>query len=34
MIWKKNLTDYLFERRGFYSNPKTEKLISEINGTK
>lgn len=24
---------YLFERRGFYSNPKTEKLISEINGT-
>jgi hypothetical protein len=24
---------YLFERRGFYSNPKTEKLIQEINGT-
>ena len=28
-----NSKDYLFERRGFYSNPKTEKLISEINGT-
>lgn len=26
--------EYLFERRGFYSNPKTEKLILEIsNGT-
>ena len=28
-----NGKDYLFERRGFYSNPKTEKLIQEINGT-
>jgi len=28
-----NNKDYLFERRGFYSNPKTEKLIQEINGT-
>jgi len=28
-----NLKTYLFERRGFYSNPKTEKLISEINGS-
>lgn len=28
-----NVKTYLFERRGFYSNPKTEKLISEINGT-
>jgi hypothetical protein len=28
-----NSKDYLFERRGFYSNRKTEKLISEINGT-
>jgi hypothetical protein len=28
-----NAKNYLFERRGFYSNPKTEKLISEINGT-
>lgn len=27
-----NSKDYLFERRGFYSNPKTEKLINEING--
>jgi hypothetical protein len=27
-----NAKNYLFERRGFYSNPKTEKLISEING--
>jgi hypothetical protein len=27
-----NVKTYLFERRGFYSNPKTEKLISEING--
>lgn len=25
--------DYLFERRGLYSNPKTEKLIQEINAT-
>lgn len=24
---------YLFERRGFYSNPKTERLIKEINGS-
>ncbi len=23
--------DYLFERRGFYSNPKTEQLVKEIN---
>ncbi|RTL57461.1 MAG: AIPR protein [Sphingobacteriales bacterium] len=28
-----NVKPYLFERRGFYSNPKTEKLIQEINGT-
>jgi len=28
-----NNKDYLFERRGFYSNPKTKKLIQEINGT-
>ncbi len=28
-----NVKTYLFERRGFYSNPKTEKLITEINGT-
>lgn len=28
-----NVKSYLFERRGFYSNPKTEKLIQEINGT-
>ena len=28
-----NVKTYLFERRGFYSNPKTEKLIQEINGT-
>ena len=28
-----NSKTYLFERRGFYSNPKTEKLIQEINGT-
>ncbi|HOR82847.1 MAG TPA: AIPR family protein [Bacteroidales bacterium] len=29
-----NKKDYLFERRGFYSNPKTEKLIRELkNGT-
>lgn len=28
-----NNKDYLFERRGFYSYPKTEKLIQEINGT-
>ncbi|MBS1745571.1 MAG: AIPR family protein [Bacteroidetes bacterium] len=27
-----NSKSYLFERRGFYSNPKTEKLIQEING--
>jgi hypothetical protein len=27
-----NSKTYLFERRGFYSNPKTEKLIQEING--
>ena len=27
-----NSKDYLFERRGLYSNPKTEKLIQEING--
>jgi len=27
-----NVKTYLFERRGFYSNPKTEKLIQEING--
>lgn len=27
-----NNKDYLFERRGFYSYPKTEKLIQEING--
>ena len=26
-----NAKNYLFERRGFYSNPKTEKLIQEIN---
>lgn len=26
-----NSKEYLFERRGFYSNPKTEKLIQEIN---
>jgi hypothetical protein len=25
-----NSKNYLFERRGFYSNPKTEKLIKEI----
>jgi hypothetical protein len=25
-----NNKDYLFERRGFYSNPKTFKLIQEI----
>jgi len=28
-----NSKTYLFERRGFYSNPKTEKLIQEINAT-
>jgi hypothetical protein len=28
-----NSKTYLFERRGFYSNPKTAKLILEINGT-
>lgn len=28
-----NGKNYLFERRGLYSNPKTEKLIQEINGT-
>lgn len=28
-----NVKRYLFERRGFYSNPKTEKLIQEIYGT-
>lgn len=28
-----NSKNYLFERRGLYSNPKTEKLILEINGT-
>ena len=29
-----NSKNYLFDRRGFYSNPKTEKLIQEIsNGT-
>lgn len=28
-----NSKEYLFERRGFYSNPKTERLIQEINGT-
>lgn len=28
-----NGKDYLFERRGLYSNPKTERLIKEINGT-
>jgi hypothetical protein len=28
-----NTKSYLFERRGFYSNPKTERLIQEINGT-
>ncbi|HHU47503.1 MAG TPA: AIPR family protein [Bacteroidales bacterium] len=28
-----NEKDYLFDRRGFYSNPKTERLIQEINGT-
>ena len=28
-----NTKSYLFERRGLYSNPKTEKLIQEINGT-
>lgn len=28
-----NSKNYLFERRGLYSNPKTEKLIQEINGT-
>ncbi|MEO0076033.1 MAG: AIPR family protein [candidate division WOR-3 bacterium] len=27
-----NTKTYLFERRGFYSNPKTEKLIQELNG--
>jgi hypothetical protein len=27
-----NGKNYLFERRGLYSNPKTEKLIQEING--
>lgn len=27
-----NCKTYLFERRGLYSNPKTEKLILEING--
>ncbi|HPW99098.1 MAG TPA: AIPR family protein [Flavobacterium sp.] len=27
-----NEKSYLFERRGFYSNPKTERLINEING--
>jgi hypothetical protein len=27
-----NSKNYLFERRGLYSNPKTEKLIQEING--
>ena len=27
-----NGKNYLFERRGLYSNPKTEKLIWEING--
>lgn len=26
-----NSKDYLFERRGLYSNPKTERLINEIN---
>ena len=25
-----NCKDYLFERRGLYSNPKTERLIGEI----
>ena len=25
-----NSKDYLFERRGLYSNPKTERLINEI----
>lgn len=28
-----NSKDYLFERRGLYSNPKTERLINELNGT-
>lgn len=28
-----NDKNYLFDRRGFYSNPKTEKLIQEINAT-
>ncbi len=28
-----NSKTYLFDRRGFYSNPKTERLIQEINGT-
>lgn len=28
-----NGKNYLFERRGLYSNPKTERLIKEINGT-
>lgn len=28
-----NGKNYLFERRGFYSNPKTERLIKEISGT-
>jgi len=29
-----NHKEYLYERRGFYSNPKTERLINEIsNGT-
>jgi len=27
-----NAKNYLFERRGLYSNPKTERLIQEING--
>jgi len=33
-ILNSNSKDYLFDRRGFYSNPKTERLIREItNGT-
>jgi hypothetical protein len=28
-----NLKEYLFERRGFYSNRKTERLVQELNGT-
>ncbi len=27
-----NAKEYLFERRGFYSNPKTQKLIKELKG--